>query len=115
MPRDKNRKGLIIEFKKYNLDQDRNLKDTSLRALKQIDEGEYISQLKSHGIKETIKVGIAFQGKKVAIASNLKTNTDLSETEKIAKEMLKKEMNIKLISELTSLQEDEIKKLVDKK
>jgi hypothetical protein len=112
IPRDKKEKGLIIEFKKYNLDEDKNLKDTALRALKQINKSEYVSQIKSHGIKETIKVGIAFQGKKVEITSNMDAKKDrLSETQKIARNLLKNGVDLKIIIETTGLSEDEIKNI----
>jgi hypothetical protein len=71
IPRDIKEKGLVLEFKKYSLDEDRNLKDSADKALKQIEESGYEAMIKSHGVNEIIKVGIAFRGKKVEIASNL--------------------------------------------
>ena len=112
IPRDVNQKGLIIEFKKYSLDEDKDLKDSAYQALQQIEEKDYEAVIKSHGIDEVIKVGIAFKGKRVEIASNLDQKvTRLSEKEEIAKEMLKKDMDINLIIELTGLNRNQVKNL----
>ena len=112
IPRDEDKKGLVMEFKKYNLDRDKNLKDSAIKALEQIDKEGYEASIKAYGISEIIKVGIAFEGKKVEIVSNLDRKEKISsEKEQIVKGMLEKGMDKELISELTGLKKDEIIKL----
>lgn len=111
IPRDKSEAGLVIEFKKYSLDNDRNLKDSADQALEQIENKEYEAEIKNQGINKVIKVGIAFRGKKLEIKSNLDLSRTLSEKEKIAQGMLEKDMKLNDIKELTGLAEERIKKL----
>ncbi|MCK8824965.1 AAA family ATPase [Fuchsiella alkaliacetigena] len=108
IPRAKKEKGLVIEFKKYNLDKDRDLKDSALKALKQIDEEGYEATIKAYGVSEIIKVGIAFKGKKVEIVSNLDGEKVLSKEEEIAKNLLASGVDIEVIAKTTGLEEKEI-------
>jgi len=65
IPKDKNKKGVVIEFKKID-DFEEETKDIALdKALKQIEEKKYAQELKERGIKDIIKLGIVFDGKRV--------------------------------------------------
>jgi len=112
IPRDTKDKGVVIEFKKYNLDQDKDLKDSASKALQQIDKEDYEATIKSHGASEIIKVGIAFKGKEVKILSNLDNKKELlSEKEQIAKNLLDNGVDIEVIATTTGLKLEEIKNL----
>jgi hypothetical protein len=70
IPRDKNEKAFIFEFKVKDADDDEEtLEDTLQNALAQIEEKKYEQELLSAGIpKQNIrKYGFAFEGKKVLI------------------------------------------------
>ena len=58
--------GIIFEFKAEKVES--NLMSAAEKALKQIDEKRYDTELKSRGITEIVKYGIAFSVKKVEIA-----------------------------------------------
>ena len=69
-PRDKIKdNAIIIEFKVYDSDDERNLQDTVAMALKQINDKHYEAILQEKGIllENIHKYGFAFQGKKVLI------------------------------------------------
>jgi hypothetical protein len=69
-PLDKeNYDGIIIEFKVYDEDEERDLADTAVAALQQIEEKNYAQTLIDRGVKpERIrKYGFAFEGKTVEI------------------------------------------------
>lgn len=68
-PRDQKDDGIILEFKVRNPDREKSLEETVGRALEQIREKEYHTELISRGIpRERIRAyGIAFEGKKVLI------------------------------------------------
>lgn len=53
--------GIIFEFKAEKVES--NLMSAAEKALKQIDEKRYDTELKSRGITEIVKYGIAFSGK----------------------------------------------------
>lgn len=61
--------GIIIEFKIFDADRERSLEDTAGRALQQIEEKKYETELLSEGIPENriIKYGFGFSGKRVVI------------------------------------------------
>jgi hypothetical protein len=70
IPKDKNEKAFIFEFKVKDADDDEEtLEDTLKNALAQIEEKKYEQELLSAGIpKQNIrKYGFAFEGKKVLI------------------------------------------------
>ena len=67
IPKDKSLPGTIIEFKKVEKDENENLEIAAGNAIKQINEKQYEQELVSLGIKKIIKLGIAFEGKKVFI------------------------------------------------
>lgn len=62
-------KGIIMEFKVHDPEEEETLKDTVKEALAQIEEKKYDTILLGHGVlAENIrKYGFAFQGKKVLI------------------------------------------------
>ncbi|KYH32220.1 putative AAA-ATPase [Clostridium tepidiprofundi DSM 19306] len=69
IPRDINKKGIILEFKKVDEDDKETLEKAAKNALKQIEDRNYKQELIDRGIKDIIKLGIAFEGKKVFILS----------------------------------------------
>ena len=58
--------GVIMEFKATK--DDAGLSASAAEALKQIENKHYDTDMKDRGIKEIVKYGIAFTGKKVEIA-----------------------------------------------
>lgn len=58
--------GFIFEFKHTN-DDYVNLETLADRALHQIDEKKYDTELRNSGVKAIIKIGIAFRGKNAAV------------------------------------------------
>ena len=69
IPRDKKYPGIIMEFKSGKGLTEKALDDLSAEALNQIDDKDYDSELRAEGITEIMKLGIAFSGKKVHIAT----------------------------------------------
>ena len=67
MPKDKKEDAIIIEFKVYDAEDEKNLQDTVKSALAQIEEMRYEEGILVQGIKpECIrKYGFAFEGKRV--------------------------------------------------
>ena len=61
--------GVIIEFKVYDEEDEEELKDTALEALKQIEEMRYSAILEEKGVSpdRIYKYGFAFKGKQVLI------------------------------------------------
>ncbi|BBE30242.1 hypothetical protein OSSY52_03830 [Tepiditoga spiralis] len=111
IPKDKTDKGIIIEFKKYNRDEDKSLKDSAKNGLKQINEKKYEEEIKSYGINDIIKVSIVFDKKEVEIVSNLDKDVELTEIEKVAKNMLENGVDIEFISKMTNLSIEKIKNI----
>jgi hypothetical protein len=64
IPTDKNKPGIIIEFKRVFK---QTIKQAPVAALKQIHEKAYVQELRAQSIKEIIAYGIAFKGKKVLV------------------------------------------------
>ena len=64
-PENKNWAGYIFELKRAKTE---DMKKESEKALKQIDEKKYDTLLKNEGIKDIIKIGLAFDGKKVEVS-----------------------------------------------
>jgi len=69
IPKDKSKKGIIIEFKKASRLKNETIDQALEMALKQIEEKKYDCELKALGINDIVKVGIAFKGKDVKIQS----------------------------------------------
>ena len=66
-PRDKSKAGYILELKRaYTKTPEKEVE----KALQQIDDNKYYVELERYGVKEIIKLGYIFDGKKVA-SSNL--------------------------------------------
>ncbi len=68
-PESKSIPGFIFEFK-YAKSETEDLDALAEKALHQIEEKKYDTQMKSEGITDIIKIGIAFRGKQTAIRSN---------------------------------------------
>ncbi|BBE30583.1 hypothetical protein OSSY52_07240 [Tepiditoga spiralis] len=111
IPKDKTDKGIIIEFKKYNRDEDKSLKDSAQNGLKQINEKKYEEEIKSYGINDIIKVAISFDKKEIEIVSNLDKDVELTEIEKIALNLLKNGADINLVSKSTGISLVTLKKI----
>ena len=58
-----------MELKSENGLDDKELDSLSLEALRQIDDKRYDAEMLQDGVKNIIKLGIAFSGKRVKIAS----------------------------------------------
>lgn len=68
-PRKPKMTGIIMELKyEKNLDE-RELDKLADTALKQIEDNEYVIEMKDEGISEILKLGLAFSGKRVIIKS----------------------------------------------
>ena len=67
IPIKSNEKAYLMEFKISKTEKIMTLK--AEEALKQIDEKKYDTRLKARGIKNILKIGIAFYGKKVKVFS----------------------------------------------
>jgi hypothetical protein len=60
-------KGIIIEFKVFNKEKEKDLEGTCERALDQIEEKHYEEDLIMRGIKQIVKFGIGYKGKEVLV------------------------------------------------
>lgn len=69
IPRDISKKGIIIEFKK--VDEDEDLEKAVDNALKQIEERRYKQELIDRGITDIIELGIAFEGKNALVKQGI--------------------------------------------
>jgi hypothetical protein len=65
IPNDTTKKGIVMEFKTVERSDDEYMEKALEEALKQIDNKNYINEFKNAGIREVIKTGIVFCGKKV--------------------------------------------------
>ncbi|BBE30408.1 hypothetical protein OSSY52_05490 [Tepiditoga spiralis] len=111
IPKDKTDKGIIIEFKKFYKNE-KTLLNSAKNGLKQINEKKYEEEIKDHGINDIIKVSIAFDKKEVEIVSNLDKDVELTEIEKVAKNMIENGVDIEFISKMTNLSIEKIKNLI---
>ncbi|MCD8106028.1 MAG: PD-(D/E)XK nuclease domain-containing protein [Lachnospiraceae bacterium] len=59
--------GIIIEFKAFDPKKEKTLDDTTRRALDQIRDMKYETDLEARGIRRVRKYGFAFRGKEVLI------------------------------------------------
>lgn len=69
IPKDRTKLGIVIEFKKVRTEKE--LKKGAADALQQIEKQNYITELKNLGIKKIQLLGIAFQGKRLAVKDKL--------------------------------------------
>jgi len=67
-PMDRNLPGFIFELKASKKEAE-GLDTLAAKALKQIKEKQYITEMKAVGISEIVLIGIAFRGKEVALIS----------------------------------------------
>jgi hypothetical protein len=68
IPHDKTQLGIVMEFKVARGNQ--TLQASAEEALAQIHQRGYVEQLHSAGIQKILKLGLAFSGKQVAVASD---------------------------------------------
>ncbi|MDF2670734.1 MAG: Protein of unknown function (DUF1703)/Predicted AAA-ATPase [Paenibacillus sp.] len=62
------RLGIILEFKKANRGE--TLEQAVKAALKQIDDKHYVSELEERGVRDVLKLGIAFRGKELCVETS---------------------------------------------
>ncbi len=67
VPKDIRRAGILIEFKRVNPATKKTIDDMAALALQQLEDLAYEQELRARGIKNIIKLGIAFKGKQVVI------------------------------------------------
>ncbi|MBF8984596.1 AAA family ATPase [Lutibacter sp. B2] len=67
IPKDKEKLGIVIEFKKVSKRRKETLETAVEKALKQIKEKNYKQELLDRGVKNIIELGIAFEGKEVLV------------------------------------------------
>ncbi len=65
IPKNSKELGVVMEFKKVK--KGIFLEDTAKEALQQIEEKNYVAELRSRGIAKVLTLGIAFQGKNVFV------------------------------------------------
>jgi len=65
IPKDKSKKGIIIELKTIDDYHGDTVEQTLESALEQIDEKQYAQELLDRGIKDVVKLGIVIDGKRV--------------------------------------------------
>ncbi|QTA80133.1 AAA ATPase-like domain-containing protein, nuclease domain-containing [Desulfonema limicola] len=64
-PKDKDKTGIIIEFKKVDKEKNESHEKAMEAALKQIEEKNYASELQAAGIRDILKLAVVFQGKEL--------------------------------------------------
>jgi hypothetical protein len=69
IPDDKNKLGIIIEFKKISQFSSESKKEALDSALQQIEEKNYQAELNSLGINDILKLAVVFSGKEVEVKS----------------------------------------------
>lgn len=67
IPKDASKYGIIIEFKKIDELSKESIEEATEKALKQIEDKKYESELLERGIKNIIKLAIVFKNKEVEI------------------------------------------------
>lgn len=67
IPRDFKQKGIVFEFKKIDKEDEKDLDAAAEAALLQIEEKNYKQELVDRGVKSTVEIGAAFEGKNVLI------------------------------------------------
>ena len=69
MPKNNSRPGVLIELKSKKDLSKEQLDTLAQEALNQINERQYDTEMKTHGITTIFRYGAAFSGKNVAICS----------------------------------------------
>jgi len=69
IPKDRNKKGFSIEFKKVDKFDEETFETALEAALKQIEEKKYDCEIKALGVHDIVKIAISFKGKEVKIAT----------------------------------------------
>ncbi len=64
-PKNPGQQGIIIEFKRIYDDKGETSEEVLDRALKQIKDRGYATELEDAGIKDILKLAIAFRGKEL--------------------------------------------------
>lgn len=72
IPKNPHHLGIIMEFKKTDLNEKTDLETAAASAMKQIEERQYAQELYDRGIKRILYLAFAFKGKEVLIQSKLK-------------------------------------------
>lgn len=72
IPKDQNRLGIIMEFKKVGRFENISLEEAVASALKQIEDRLYAQELLDRGVEQILYLGFAFEGKNVLIRSKLR-------------------------------------------
>jgi hypothetical protein len=67
VPKNPSDLGIILEFKKVGRFEKTDLETAVISALKQIDDKHYVQELLDRGIKRILKLGLAFEGKRMLI------------------------------------------------
>lgn len=67
IPKDRTQNGIVIEFKKYDDEDDENIEKAAQNALSQIKDRNYKVELINEGVKNIIELGIAFKGKEIKL------------------------------------------------
>jgi hypothetical protein len=65
IPKEAQGKGIVFEFKKVNRAKKETLDEAADAALYQIKQKKYEQELRDRGVKDLIKIGIAFEGKEI--------------------------------------------------
>lgn len=69
MPKNPALPGILMELKAQKDCSEKELADLSKMALAQIESRKYETEMRSKGIREIAKYGVAFSGKKVEITT----------------------------------------------
>ena len=132
IPKQVGEKGVIIEFKKYSEDSDKNLLESAIAGLNQIEEKKYEEELKSNGASEVIKIGIGFYKKELEIVTNYDDveelrneyqkrelekvkKVELSSEEKVALSLLNSGVDIDIVAKSTGFSIEKLEELRNKK
>ena len=67
VPKNTNDIGIVMEFKSLRINSKRSLEEGLEMAISQVNKNLYDTELKSHGVKNIIKLALAFKGKEVLI------------------------------------------------
>ncbi len=65
LPRDRSRYGIVMEFKKVNERKKETPEQTLEKAVRQMEEKKYATELQAAGVNKILKLAIAFQGREL--------------------------------------------------